>query len=286
MMLAFIFVGGWGNVKKRYAGSVGVHRCPMCERATEWQVYEIRKRATVYFVPVWTYGSQKIVMCSACGAGREVSDAEIAELNQHRNPGDGQQAAGSAASGAAASRPFSSGSSGGFMGWVTKAIGEALRQEDERWKAEMKHLLAEARKARGPRARARGVRIRRSNPALADWYDRLVSSLASYGYLEDERIWGEISRGFLIIVSGSFMVGSTLCMVAVFQTPHDAAQYVPVFLDRTHGTVAQEKGWLQVVALDRLMFMAWDRGGLQAGGFGRWMQAVRQTPLPDTTPLA
>ena len=81
-MLAFFFIGGWGNVKKTFAGSVGKLRCPSCNKLTEWKIYDIEKRATAYFIPVWTYASEQVVICSGCGAGTKVTGAEIAELRK------------------------------------------------------------------------------------------------------------------------------------------------------------------------------------------------------------
>jgi len=81
-MLGFIFIGGWGNVKKSYAGSVGQLRCPSCNQVREWKIYDVEKRATAYFIPVWTYASERVVICSGCGAGSKVTNVEIAELRK------------------------------------------------------------------------------------------------------------------------------------------------------------------------------------------------------------
>ena len=81
-MLAFPFIGGWGNVKKSYAGSVGQLRCPSCNQVSEWKIYDIEKRATAFFIPVLTYASERVVICSGCGAGSKVTNVEIAELRK------------------------------------------------------------------------------------------------------------------------------------------------------------------------------------------------------------
>jgi len=87
LFIAWIFIGGWGNVQKKHVETLGEHECPNCRRATQWDVYDIEKRATVYFVPVWKYASQRVVLCSGCGAGAEMSTAEIAQLRPPRpNP--------------------------------------------------------------------------------------------------------------------------------------------------------------------------------------------------------
>lgn len=87
LFVAWIFIGGWGNVQKKHVETLGMHECPNCRRATQWDVYDIEKRATVYFVPVWKYSSQRVVLCSGCGAGAEMSTAEIAQLRPPRpNP--------------------------------------------------------------------------------------------------------------------------------------------------------------------------------------------------------
>lgn len=81
-MIAFIFVGGWGNVRKKHIGPVGQFECPNCHQVSQWDVYDIEKRATAFFVPVFKYASQRVIICSRCGAGAEATDAEIAELRR------------------------------------------------------------------------------------------------------------------------------------------------------------------------------------------------------------
>ena len=83
-MIGFVFIGGWGNVRKKLVRSLGELPCPNCSRVTTWNVYDIEKRASVFFVPVMKYASQRVVVCSGCGAGAEVTDAEIAQLQAQR----------------------------------------------------------------------------------------------------------------------------------------------------------------------------------------------------------
>lgn len=62
---------------------MGVHRCPACSKVAEWKFYDVEKRVTVYFVPIFKHSSKRVVICSRCGAGTEASGAEIAELRRH-----------------------------------------------------------------------------------------------------------------------------------------------------------------------------------------------------------
>ena len=52
-MFAFLFIGGWGDVKKQLVGNVGQHACPICHEVSRWDIFQIDKRATVYFMPVF-----------------------------------------------------------------------------------------------------------------------------------------------------------------------------------------------------------------------------------------
>jgi hypothetical protein len=81
-VLAFIFIGGGGNVRKKYIGPLGHFQCPNCRQVSQWDVYDIEKRATAFFVPVFKYASQRVIICSRCGAGAEVTKAEIASLQR------------------------------------------------------------------------------------------------------------------------------------------------------------------------------------------------------------
>ena len=81
-MLAFIFVAGWGNVRKKHVETLGRFECPNCRQLTQWDVYNIEKRATVFFVPVVKYASQQVIICSGCGAGTEVTSGEIRQLRE------------------------------------------------------------------------------------------------------------------------------------------------------------------------------------------------------------
>ena len=93
-MFASLFIGGWGDVKKQLVGNARQHACPVCHEVSRRDICQIDKRATVYFMPVFTYSSRKVVVCAHCGNGAEVSDLDIASLRaqgQAAVPGEAAQ---------------------------------------------------------------------------------------------------------------------------------------------------------------------------------------------------
>jgi hypothetical protein len=83
-MLAFI-VYGWGSVKRKFVADLGHMECPLCKRVTSWGLWKFTKRATLYWVPVFPYSSQHVMMCSSCGGGKELSRSELGEITKMLN---------------------------------------------------------------------------------------------------------------------------------------------------------------------------------------------------------
>lgn len=255
-MLAFLFIGGWGNVKKQYVGSVGAHRCPACNQVAEWKIYDVEKRATVFFVPVLKYSSKRVVICSHCGAGTDVGAAEIAELSRHpevppaSNPADG----GSNAS------------------------------EEQQYRAAGKRVERDLRKEGGFLARMSGRRTRRQHPELAGWVDLLQRSLGRYGYTndgEDAVTWGEDFRGVLVLVSADFRDENTSYKICVFRTSREALLYAMAMNNDPISQKGRKLGVYQLATMDRRVYLALGDKVLQPGKFGRWTQAAGSVALPS-----
>ena len=255
-MLAFLFVGGWGNVKKHYVASVGAHCCPACHQVAEWKIYDVDKRATVFFVPVLKYSSQRVVICSHCGAGKDVGAAEIAELSRHPEM-----------------PPASRHADGG---------GNA--SEEQAYRAAGKRVERDLRKEGGFLARRRSRSTRRQHPELAAWVDLLQRTLVRYGYTsdgEDGVMWGEDFRGVLVLVQADFRDENTSYKICVFRTSREALLYATAMNNDPISQKGRELGLYQLATMDRRVYLALGDQALQPGKFGRWTQAAGSVALPS-----
>lgn len=64
----------WG--RKGYSDFLGyvIMTCPKCGTQGPFEVYQFRKKFTLYLVPTFTYSSKQALVCCACQAKFEVPD--------------------------------------------------------------------------------------------------------------------------------------------------------------------------------------------------------------------
>lgn len=70
---------GWGKKAKQLAFT-GIEKCRNCKNWCRFDLYEMSRRVTLYFVPVAKWGKTYYVVCHTCQAGFEVGEPEAQEL--------------------------------------------------------------------------------------------------------------------------------------------------------------------------------------------------------------
>ena len=72
---------GWGGSAKLLAYA-GMWKCDNCKNFGHFQLYEIAKKANVFFVPVAKWGKKYYLVCSTCEASLELTNVEKDEVLQ------------------------------------------------------------------------------------------------------------------------------------------------------------------------------------------------------------
>jgi len=79
---------GWGHHKSENLGPVLPKKCANCKNEEYWQLYKISKWFTLFFLPVFPYDSNKLIVCPVCNHGTAVDATTyeqykaIAEINK------------------------------------------------------------------------------------------------------------------------------------------------------------------------------------------------------------
>jgi hypothetical protein len=68
-------LAGWGQNAKPIA-YVGIIKCPNCRNHGHFHLYEVAKKASVFFVPVAKWGRKYYMVCGVCEAAVEVPEPE------------------------------------------------------------------------------------------------------------------------------------------------------------------------------------------------------------------
>ena len=250
-MFAFIFIGGWGDVKKQPIGNVGLHTCPVCHEVSRWDVFQIDKRATVYFMPVFKYSSRKIAVCSHCGNGAEVSDLDIANLRaQGQTAVPGSPAPLPATPAAPAPRP-------------APPVRPAPRPG-----------------APPQPAPQFGAAPPGTDPALAKWVRTLQGILVKTGYVVQDVRWGEQPYGVQCRVSAAFLLNGTSYLISAHKTAKLASQYGRALEDDPSVQQATQAGTHLMRVMEKRVLRVHDARGVDAGMLERWVKTVGWYPLP------
>jgi hypothetical protein len=270
-MLGFIFIGGWGDVKKRLVGTVGLHTCPVCHEVSRWDIFQIDKRATVYFMPVFKYSSRKVVVCSHCGNGAEVSELDIANLRaQGQTAVPGSAAPRSAAPAAPAPQPALPARPGPPPRPPLQSAPPPGRP---------------GRPAPQPGAPSRpapqfGVAPPGTDPALAKWVLTLQGILVKTGYVVQDVRWGEQPYGVQCRVSAAFLLNGTSYLISAHKTTKLAERYAQALEDDPSIQQAAQAGTHLMRVMEKRVLRVHDARGVDAGMLERWVKTVGWYPLP------
>ena len=271
LMFAILFIGGWGDVKKQLVGNVGLHTCPVCHEISRWDICQVDKRATVYFVPVWKYSSRKVVVCSHCGNGAEVSDLDIANLRAQG------QAAVPGSPGPQRSAPVSP---------VAPPVPAAQPLPTPRPPVQpAARPASSARPAPRPGAPARpapqfGLVPRGTDPALAKWVRTLQGILVRTGYVVRDVRWGEEPYGVPCRVSMAFVQNGTSYLISAHKTTKLAERYALALEDDPSIQQATQAGTHLMKVMEKRVLRVHDARGVDAGMLERWVKTVGWYPLP------
>ena len=70
---------GWGRNAKSIA-YMGISKCPNCRNWDHFQLFETKRKVTLYFVPVARFATHYYVVCNRCEAAAEVSKEKANEI--------------------------------------------------------------------------------------------------------------------------------------------------------------------------------------------------------------
>jgi hypothetical protein len=266
-MLGFIFIGGWGNVKKQLVGNVGLHTCPVCRQLTRWDVFQIDKRATVYFVPVYTYASQKVVVCSNCHNGAEVTDLDIATLRSQ------QQATAPAggATGALSPQPAGFRPAAAPPVRAVPPVAPPLHQAAPAGPARAPAPVQQAHIAAPPRGTDRH---------LVEWLRSLQGIVQKYGWTLQDVRWAEGPYGVPTLLTATFLQTGTTYVISVHKTEQLAQRYGAALQGDPSVRQATQAGTHLVRVVERRVLRVHDARGVGAQQLETWARTVGWYPLP------
>ena len=76
------FVVGIGNRKTKVLGPVEKRVCPNCGREDWWELHRLRDFVTLFFVPVFPYKTQHLIVCPICNLAHEVAPESLERMRE------------------------------------------------------------------------------------------------------------------------------------------------------------------------------------------------------------
>lgn len=73
-----MIIFGWGK-DARHMGDGYVHTCQHCGNTNRFAVLEVKKKITLYFVPVIKWSHSYAYVCPVCSYGQELANQEQAQ---------------------------------------------------------------------------------------------------------------------------------------------------------------------------------------------------------------
>ncbi len=73
---------GWGKQAMKDEGPVFRNTCEHCKNNDYWQLYTRRTWFTLFFIPVFPYSTEHLLLCPICNYGYEVEKAKYNELKE------------------------------------------------------------------------------------------------------------------------------------------------------------------------------------------------------------
>lgn len=68
-----MLIAGWGG-KEKPVGFLGIEKCDNCKNYGFFNLFEISKKISLFFVPVANYSKKYYAVCEICKAGYELDD--------------------------------------------------------------------------------------------------------------------------------------------------------------------------------------------------------------------
>jgi len=277
-MLGFIFIGGWGNVKKQLVGNAGLHTCPVCHQLTRWDVYKIDKRATVYFVPVYTYASEKVVLCSNCHNGSEATDLEIANLRAQSE---------SAAPGAAVPAPVAAPPVAPVPPVAPRRAAPVPVQPAPPRQPAPPPAAPHTTVPAGPPSAPAHVQPAQIAPAppgadrrVVAWLSNVSAMLLKYGYFAQDVRWYEKPYDVPCELSATFVQSGTTYVVTLHRKEKFAQQYAAALENDPAVQQATQVATHLLKLIDKRVLRVHDARGVTAGQLEAWEKTVGWYPLP------
>lgn len=76
-----MIIGGWGEKSKKIADA-GIIKCRNCKNNATFEVRDLVKSASLFFVPVAKWDKKTYLVCTICTAGYEISEEDKNKLLQ------------------------------------------------------------------------------------------------------------------------------------------------------------------------------------------------------------
>jgi len=75
-----MIIFGWGHVKKKTYGPVIRHTCNHCHNIDNWYLIKISTWFTLFFVPIFPYKINYLLVCPICSWGIELEKNDFKQL--------------------------------------------------------------------------------------------------------------------------------------------------------------------------------------------------------------
>ena len=76
-----MLIGGWGQKSKKIADA-GLLTCKHCHNTSLFELRELSKALSLYFVPIAKWNKKTYLVCSICDMGYELSENDTRKLLQ------------------------------------------------------------------------------------------------------------------------------------------------------------------------------------------------------------
>lgn len=70
-----MIIAGWGKDAKKI-GTKGIELCPRCNNYNIFNLYEVKKKISLYFVPIAKWDAKFFFVCPTCEEAIELSEAD------------------------------------------------------------------------------------------------------------------------------------------------------------------------------------------------------------------
>lgn len=75
-----MIIFGWGHTKSKYHGHLPKYYCDHCKNEEYWELHEISKWFTLFFIPIFPYERKYLFLCPICNYGVNLEYNKFCEL--------------------------------------------------------------------------------------------------------------------------------------------------------------------------------------------------------------